>query len=283
MRTHAMHTLAAGVVAVVLAAAPVEAGPVTLEHGNSWARVWTHPGDAGQGMDLWVVNQPDGSDLNVLDKQWFWYRIGELTVEPGERPLEALDPDPFVFASDTDGDTLADNLRVRYTGIDDGLEVEVNYHLMGGTPGSGRADMAETIRILNIANGPRTVHFFQYSDFNLSYMEDTAAILWPNTVRQWFSGVRMSETVTTPVPAGAAAAQEPLLLDLLSDAGPTTLAGLPQFAQGDVAWAFQWDVTLAPGECYLISKDKSVMPTPEPATLALVGLGVAAMVARRRR
>jgi hypothetical protein len=237
-------------------------------------------------MDLWVVSQPDGTDLNVLRRQWFWYRVDGPLGLGEDLPLNALDADPVVLPSDTDGDGDPDNLLLRYEGGPAGLRVEVNYRLMGGAPGSGRADMAETILLENIGNGPYTVHLFQYSDFILSFEEDTVRIPWPNTARQWFVGpvsMRLSETVVTPEPDGREVALAADLLADLNDPAPTTLSGFTGPLTGDVAWAFQWDAILAPGETFLISKDKGIYPTPEPATLALVAAGGIGILLRRRR
>jgi len=287
MRTYATCLTAVGALVLVggVLAGSADAAPITIEDGNSWARVWPYAGEDAQGMDIWVVNQPDGTDLNILKQQWFWYRVDGMTAEPGEKPLEALDPEPFVYPSDTDDDGQDENLYLRYESLEEGLTVEVNYHLMGGTPGSGRADLEESIHIINTADTAQTVHFFQYSDFILSFEEDTVRILWPNTARQWFDAVRMSETVATPVPDGAEVALVPDLLDELNDDAPTTLppSGPAGPVTGNVSWAFQWDMTLEPGEGVLVSKDKGIYPTPEPATLALVGLGAAGLVARRCR
>jgi len=76
-------------------------------------------------------------------------------------------------------------------------------------------------------------------------------------------------------------------MDRLSDAAATDLADLPGPLVGvDASWAFQWDFELPSGQSMLISKDKSVRPSPEPSSivLCLIGLlgGFLLMAAKRR-
>jgi hypothetical protein len=74
----------------------------------------------------------------------------------------------------------------------------------------------------------------------------------------------------------------PVTLDSLNDGLPTTLNGNLGPMTGEVAWALEWDFTLPAGGSYLISQDKTLTLVPEPVTLALVGLGLAAVFCRRR-
>ncbi|HUU89819.1 MAG TPA: PEP-CTERM sorting domain-containing protein, partial [Phycisphaerae bacterium] len=68
----------------------------------------------------------------------------------------------------------------------------------------------------------------------------------------------------------------------LEDDDPTVLKDVAgPIEDTDAVWAFQWDKTLGPGDSLVISKDKLIMP--EPATLVLMGAGMAITLAARRR
>jgi len=282
MRAHLIRTLVICISLVAWGTAAV-AAPVTIENNGAWARIWPEIADPDQGMDIWTINAPDGVDWNIMHQQWFWYSVDAGSGPGPESPLEALDATPFVFTSDGDGDTVHDTAFLRYTDNTQGLEISVRYILTGGPDWSGVSDIAEIINISNIGNASFTVHFFQFCQFNLSVDEDVVQITQPNTAAQWFNTLRTTETVATRTPTAFQAGLAADLLALLNDTGPTVLDGTTGPLTGEVGWAFQWDVDLNPGEALLISKDKSVILMPEPATLALAGLGAAALLARRRR
>jgi hypothetical protein len=49
-----------------------------------------------------------------------------------------------------------------------------------------------------------------------------------------------------------------------------------------VTWAFEWDLSIAPGSSVLISKIKTLQ-VPEPSIVTLAVLGVAGLALRRRQ
>jgi hypothetical protein len=91
--------------------------------------------------------------------------------------------------------------------------------------------------------------------------------------------------VVTPAPSHHEANTFPTTLASLTDGNPTTLND-NDTATGDATWAFQWDLTIAPGGSSIISKDKHISAVPEPVSIMLLGtamLGLMHQIRRRRR
>jgi hypothetical protein len=257
----------------VLAAGTAASGQILLQDLNSSAN-FNIASQAGQTS--WVV---DG--VNHMFQQWFWYRADG---DQFERSIDTLvpignqvtDTNPF---TDPRPDTLAALWR-------DGanrFNVELNVTLRGATPGSNRSDITEQIRITNTTTAPLPFHFFQYVDLDLNGTPQNTSvqITGGNTAHQTNAPFEVSESVVTPLPSHYEVNFFPVTRASLNDGLPTTLndnAG--PLGPGDLTWAFQWDFNIAPGQSVLISKDKSLVPTPGSATLlALAGLALA----RRRR
>jgi hypothetical protein len=219
----------------------------------------------------WFVDNTD-----LLAQQAFWYRIGNAGPEQSVHTL----PIGVQGTSDVNFDGNPDTLFVRYNGA--GFRIETRYSLDGGLPGSRTSDLGEQISIINLTTSPLDFHFFQYADFDLS-AADTIIFTNPNTVDQTGGGIRLGETVVTPVPSHREAAFFPVTLNKLNDGLPTTLIDNGGAGPGDVTWAFQWDFQLSPPSTFVISKDKHISAIPEPAAASLLCIAVGLLFTGRRK
>lgn len=236
---------------------------VTLTDNNSMVQV---DPSSQAGTQPWIVN-----GNNYLVKQWFWLRIGATSPE---QSLDTLST-PLISQSDAaDCQIVYDNSK--------GLAVTLKYGLTGGEPGSGFSDLSEIIKFTNRGATPLDLHFFQYANFKLSDGNDTVQFPSSSQVVQTAPGVGLSETVVTGFPQHHEAANVPTTLNKLNDGLPTTLNDNNGPITGDVNWAFQWDITLAPAHSFIISKDKTI-DVPEPTALVLLGMGIGCMVFRIRK
>lgn len=258
-----------GIVALALLVAPQANSTIyTLTDGNSTAQIDT---GSQAGMYSWVV---DG--VNIMYQQWFWYRIGDT-------PEASVDTLGILSESITD----PNHLQVVF-GSATGLQVKIEYLLIGGNVNSNTADIAETIAIHNNGSTALDLHFFQYSDFDLNRTNLNDVVRIDPSLRfvtqtpVGGAGPVMSESVVTPQPSHAEANVFANTRNSLNDQAPTTLSGVLGAGPADVTWAFQWDKVIGAGGTFIISKDKNLAPVPEPATLALLG-GVMVLLARKLR
>src|SRR5688572_24175537 len=176
---------AAAVAAMFVAAPAANATLVSLINQNSIVDFDTQ---TQAGAYNWII---DGQD--VLEKQWFWYRVGNAGPESSIDTLNQT----LVNASDTDGDFLPDTLVVRYSDLLGRFTLETKYSLLGNTLGSGLSDLGEQLTIKNTSGAPLDFHFYQYVDLDLSPI-DTVAFVNANAVDQFGTFGTASETVNTP-------------------------------------------------------------------------------------
>jgi hypothetical protein len=268
-------------VAILLTANVGHATTAVLQNRNSMAEFHTEAADPGtKGLFNWNV---DGIDQ--IFEQWFWYRVGNTGPESA---LDTLTQNE-VSQLNLDSEAGNDFLLVGYVDPAQRFSIQVRYMLTGGTTGSLDSDLVEVLRIQNLSTTqPLDFHFFQYVDFDLggTANDDTVSVggIPGNTVRQSDALLQLSETVVTPPPSryavtGTAAS----LKSQLTDGSPTSLSGAGGPITGDAAWAFQWDFVLAPGDSYLISKDKNLRPVPEPATVWTAFAAACALLLAARR
>jgi hypothetical protein len=246
---------------------------------NSVARVNVN---SDAGMFSWSIQNSPTTQLDQLNKQWFYYRVGPTG---GEAPINSISAAAVTVLD-------AATLTTKYTDSANRFNVSVKYSLTGGSATSGIADMGEQITINNTSGSVLDYHFFQYSDFNLGYTPNSDTLVLSknpftglfNQADQINGPQGFVETVNSPGANHGEAAAAGVTLARFNSGTPTTLNDNTT-AVGDVAWALEWDLTIDVGGSALISKDKvlHVQFIPEPASLALVGLGLGLFTWRARR
>jgi hypothetical protein len=249
------------------------AGPAsyTIADGNTSAEF-----DPAAGQVNWLI---DGT--NQLFTQEFYFRRSTDTREYRVDSTNLTNVGNFTQDTNPFTDTRADAFGSLFTD-GAGLEIETLFTIRGNANGSGSADLAEQISLRNTSNSTISLSFFQFVDFDLggTAFDDMGQIVGGNTAQQTDgSGFQMNETVATPQPVAFQMDSSFNLTALFSDSAIDNLDGTSSYS-GDVAWAFQWDITLAAGDSFLISKNKSVVPAP--GSLALLA-GAGLFGTRRRR
>jgi hypothetical protein len=270
--------------ALVLSVGPARAS-LTITSSNSQANIDLTPvtaGDPGRvGMDSWTV---DG--VSELYQQWFWYRIGDNGGEKSIDNLNLIGSGTGIGIGQAEvNEAFVDYGPVGAAGRPNGLEILITYTLSGGAPGSGTADIGEVLKISNHSTSSMSVHFFQYSDFDLGSMFSNQSVAITgspaNTATQTSPHGVLSETNVDRNPDHVEAAGFSVIRDSLNDTSPTTLNDDKNFGPGDATWAFEWDLTIGAGSSVNFSKDKSIRTVvPEPTTI--LGLGVVLLAVGRK-
>ena len=187
-----------------------------------------------------------------------------------------------------------DLLMVNYSDPSKRFTVQLQFLLTGSDPGSGLSDISETVRVKNVSGAPLDFHLYEYVNVDLlgvaqpidSLLQMTGTPV--NTATQTNGTANLSETVVTPAPSLYQAGNAAQLLAKLSSGSVYNLNDTSSALNDDLAWAFQWDATLASsglGSTFLVSKDKQLDVVPEPSTLVLLeaaAIGLLVFAWRRR-
>ena len=225
--------------------------------------------NSNAGISSWNV---DG--VNNLNRQWFYYRIGGGP----ESPVQSISSSPTVTFAQVPN--IISKLNVTYANAS--YSVQLGFELTGGNPGSGTSGFTESISIQNLSGSSLAFHFFQYSDFDLWGLSgnQTVQFLQNPANSQYYKVVQtdgfrtLTEIINTAnPPIGAVEANlANVTLSSLTDGSQTDLNGNTSAGPGNVTFAYQWDVNLAAGGSFQLSKLLTIVPEPSATTLVGVTL-----------
>jgi hypothetical protein len=256
-------------------AGPALADALTLTQLNSTV------GINATGVDLWSV---DG--VGQMNQQEFLYRVGS---GPGAAStLDTLGTPTFTQAAPSGG-------TAAYTG-GNGLSVKVVYTLTGATYGSGQSGLGELVTLTNSTSSAMTMSLFEYANFALQGSSTGNYVQFQNRntvdVTTAQNGNALAEKAVTITPNYRDANTASALLSELGSSSLTTLAvsnssNSPSalFGPGNMAWAYEWDVTIPSNSSRQFSNVLSiagVVPEPSICVSMLTGLLAVVGLAWRR-
>jgi hypothetical protein len=220
------------------------------------------------------VTFTDQGSSDQLFQQWWWYRVN------------GVDSREFALSNLT-GKTVSGNHMVLNYAETEGFSAAVDYTL---TNQGANALLTATVFITNTSTSGSQLNmsFFDYFDFdmNTSGGDDSATLVSDNPalrMRIGDSGGPMSAEYRAIDGVAYQVATYSTIRTFLADASTNNLnsTGLP-FGPGDFTGANQWNFTLNPNEQIAIQTSMVLTPVPEPATMAVLGLGALALIRRRR-
>lgn len=258
-------------------------------------------GDTGQNSELvydtstgafesWTV---DGID-NLFEQIWY-YRVGapapgnaELAINDSNLSLDGTNAFNANFLPGDEG------LAVLYTDPTDLFSITFVTNLTAGSPGSLMATHTQSVRIDNTSGGTLAMSLFLFADYDLlnTIIDDSVTFADPRSVTQEFD-TAVIETGVTVTPTFIDVGTDEFGLEdgestVLSQAS-SSFVGPLQETNGDLRFAMQWDIVLAPGRSFTLGTTNTAM-VPEASSLTLMslfalttaGLGIVRSRAKRR-
>jgi hypothetical protein len=199
-----------------------------------------------------------------LASSWWWFRL------PGDNRETA-------FSNATFSSWVGNTGRMDF--VYPSFTATMVFKVLGVTNGVGV--LTETVTVRNTTNSSLTINLFNYNNIDLvgTAGDDVTTLPASNIVRFSDSNVpgwRADYEGTDAYAFGPANS----IQSLLTDAAVNTFTATGAVGSGDREGAFQWTITLAPGDAATASATITIVPTPGVSALAAMSAG---LLIRRRR
>jgi hypothetical protein len=263
-------------IAILFAGAIVqsEAQIYTITAPNNNSSVQVNLSGGSSGLSDWQIGGVD-----QLYKQWFYYSLDSGTVNS----IDTI-ASPSSIVNHTTG--LAPFVSSIYA--NSAISVSTKFSL------NNAPTLQDTITVLNPSSSGQThvFHFYQYSDFDLGGIPGSQNVQFYNNGSGSYYEVKQSggaASLDVTVSASNLSEVQAGLYDgnqfgLGNGNSAPTLNNTFAAGPGNVDYAYEWDVTLAPGSSFQISELQTVtVPEPSPVALMASGLLALALLYRRRR
>jgi hypothetical protein len=285
---------------------------VTLQGQQNTAIIGTPNATAYSATDgVTTLSRNDGAvsadHLQDMVQQWYFYSIGG-GPNASIGTLSLLNNS----AKDTNGDGLNDQLSLTYgNGTNNSVLIAVTYNLHGsGTPSnpSYQSNLTRSIQVRTTLSTPTNLSIYSLTDLKPTLIQQPTggSVQEPGQVfaQQIGHGIRLfqngasgdlvTDTLTSTdalnTPSHYEISTSPATLLAKLNGGVGGLASSFSSSSGpvvggagvnEIAYAFQYDLTGVTTGTYLTSE--TLVVTPEPASIMLLGLGGTMLVLRRRR